>query len=190
VPEWLRDGAALSWNDPQHARRTMTRFLRSAVIAGFGLILSAAAVWQSADAQSATSQPRQDRASRLLRSVDKDNGGTISLDEAKSYASASFDRLDSDHNGMLTLQEYQASVRARLTRANDAERSRLERALTLRETIFRTTNTDKDETVEKPEWLAELEKRFQKADPDHDGTVSVEELRSTYGRALIEVLAP
>jgi hypothetical protein len=166
----------------------MVRRSRSTVI-GLGFILSAA-VWHSADAQGTSTQPRQDRASRLLRSVDKDNDGTISLDEAKSYASASFDRLDPDHDGTLTLQEYQAPLRARLNRASDADRPRLERALKLRETIFRTTNTDKDDTVDKREWLAEVEKRFAKADPDHDGTVSVEELRSTYGRALIEVLAP
>jgi Ca2+-binding EF-hand superfamily protein len=157
--------------------------------AGLGLILSAM-VSYSADAQGAKSQPRQDRASRLLQSIDKDHDGTISLDEAKSYASASFDRLDRDHDGTLTIQEYQAPLRARLNRASDAERARLERALKLRETIFRTMNTDKDDTVDKNEWLAEVEKRFQKADADHEGTVSVEELRSTYGRALIEVLAP
>jgi hypothetical protein len=168
----------------------MTGLSRSAAI-GLGLILSAA-VWQSAEAaqSAAKSQPHQDRASRLLRSVDKDNDETISLDEAKSHATASFDRLDKDHDGTLTLQEYQAPLRARLDRANDAQRTRLERALKLRETIFRTVNTDKDDTVDKNEWLAEVEKRFQKADPDHDGTVSVEELRSKYGRALIEVLAP
>src|ERR687884_530811 len=96
---------------PPARRSSMTcRSRTAAALAALTLVLSAAVGSMPAAAQQA--QQRPDRMSRLLKAVDKDNDGTISLDEAKQYASARFDRYDTNHDGKLTLQEFQAASRA------------------------------------------------------------------------------
>jgi hypothetical protein len=49
---------------------------------------------------------------------------------------------------------------------------------------------DNDGTVSKDEYLAEVEARFNKADHDHEGTLSVQELHTPDGRALVVLLRP
>ena len=130
-------------------------------------------------------QSKQDRMSRLLKAVDKDNDGAISLDEAKQYASARFDRYDTNHDGKLTLQEFQAASRAATSNPQHQERG-----MKLREKMFRAMDKNRNGTVEKDEYFAAIEERFQKADPDRDGTLTVEELRSREGRSLADLIAP
>jgi Ca2+-binding EF-hand superfamily protein len=157
-----------------------------AVLTGLGLVCSAAVIMVPAQAQTQT--PQGVEISRLFKTIDTDNDGTLSLAEVKNYASAHFDGLDADHDGTLTLAEFQAPVLAAFGRAEGARRQRLERALTRRETLFKAMDKDKDGTLSKDEYLAEIEARYTKADADRDGTLTVEELRTPAGRTLAALL--
>ena len=48
---------------------------------------------------------------------------------------------------------------------------------------------DKDQTLDKVEFLALVEKMFKAADQDHDGTLDPTELSTDQGRALVSLLA-
>jgi hypothetical protein len=47
---------------------------------------------------------------------------------------------------------------------------------------------DKDGTLSKDEYLALVEARFNRADTDHDGTVSAAELKTKSGHAFAALL--
>ena len=48
---------------------------------------------------------------------------------------------------------------------------------------------DKDDTLDKAEFLALVEKRFNAADHDHDGKLDAKELSTDEGRAVVALLA-
>ena len=50
---------------------------------------------------------------------------------------------------------------------------------------FAKADPDKDGTLTKDEYLTIVELRFKAADPDNDGTVSVVELQTKAGKALV-----
>jgi hypothetical protein len=102
-----------------------------------------------------------------LRALDTDHDGTVDLDEAKTAASALFDKLDGDHDGTLDKRE----LKGRLTTKQLA-----------------AADTDHDGTLDKNEYLAVVEKSFKAADRDNDGTLDVKELRARPGRVLLRLL--
>jgi Ca2+-binding EF-hand superfamily protein len=103
----------------------------------------------------------------LLRLLDTDNDGTVDLAEAKTAASATFDRLERDKDGTLDKRELSRRMSARELAAADP---------------------DHDGTLSKDEYLAVVEQRFRAADPDHDGTLNARELSSPAGKALLRLL--
>jgi len=105
--------------------------------------------------------------SRLMRSLDTDNDGTLDLSEAKKAAEAVFNRLDRDHDGTLNARE-------------------LRRRMSAKE--FAASDPDKDGTLTKDEYLAIVEQRFKAADRDNDGTLTPRELISRPGRALLRLI--
>jgi EF-hand domain pair len=100
--------------------------------------------------------------------IDRDNDGTIDLDEAKRAAALVFDHLDRHHTGTLS--------RAQLGR----------RRVTAEE--FAWADRDHDGTLTKDEYLALVERQFRAADPDNDGTVSRREFYSRAGLPLRRLL--
>jgi Ca2+-binding EF-hand superfamily protein len=116
------------------------------------------------DGWPALARPRQSRAMALL---DRDNDGTVDLDEAKKSASALFDKLEGDRDGTLDKVE----LRDRLTGAEIV-----------------TADPDKDGTLSKTEYLKIVEDRFKAADPDNDGTLDEKQLRSRGGQKLLRLL--
>ena len=102
-----------------------------------------------------------------LQTLDSDHDGTVDLNEAKTAASALFDRLDRDRDGTLDARELRGRLNARALAAGDP---------------------DNDGTLTKQEYLALVEKRFAAADPDHDGTLDAKELNSRPGRALLRLI--
>jgi Ca2+-binding EF-hand superfamily protein len=103
----------------------------------------------------------------LLLLLDTDNDGTVDLAEAKTAASATFDRLERDKDGTLDKRELSRRMSARELAAADP---------------------DHDGTLSKDEYLAVVEQRFRAADPDHDGTLNAKELSSPAGKALLRLL--
>ncbi|MEA2884362.1 MAG: hypothetical protein QOH32_3618 [Bradyrhizobium sp.] len=102
-----------------------------------------------------------------IRMLDTDNDGTVDLAEAKTAASALFDRLDSDRDGTLDKRELAGRLNAR---------------------EFAAADPDHDGTLTKDEYLAVVEQRFKAADPDKDGTLDARELNSAAGKALLRLL--
>jgi hypothetical protein len=47
---------------------------------------------------------------------------------------------------------------------------------------------DHDKTLTKDEYLALVERRFNAANPDRDGTLDAKELKTKAGRALLKLL--
>ena len=104
----------------------------------------------------------------VVKSVDKDNDGTIDLGEARTAAMAHFEKLDSDHDGTVDKSE---------AKADEVSAS-----------AFTAADPDKDGTVDKKEFAALLDKAFKRADSDNDGTVSAEELTASSGKGLLSMI--
>ncbi|MDR3461605.1 MAG: EF-hand domain-containing protein [Beijerinckiaceae bacterium] len=102
----------------------------------------------------------------FLASVDKDNDGTVSLDEVKAYASARFQALETDKDGTLDAKELKGRLSAR---------------------GFKAANADADKTIDEAEFLAYVEKLFKEAN-DNDDTLDAKELGTPAGRKLIKLL--
>ena len=100
--------------------------------------------------------------------IDRDNDGTIDLDEAKRAAGSLFDHLDRHHTGTLS--------HAQLGK----------RRLTAEE--FSWADRDHDGTLTKDEYLALVERQFRAADTDHEGTVSRAEFNARTGLPLRRLL--
>ena len=53
---------------------------------------------------------------------------------------------------------------------------------------FPKADPDKDKTLDKAEWDAEVERRFKAADTNRDGTLDARELASPAGTTLLRLL--
>jgi hypothetical protein len=135
------------------------RCTRVGWILGFSAILATAPIGLHAYAAA----PPAD----ALRALDTDHDGTVDLNEAKTAASALFDKLDGDHDGTLDKRE----LKGRLTTKQLAG-----------------ADTDHDGTLDKNEYLAVVEKSFKAVDRDNDGTLDVKELRARPGQQLLRLL--
>jgi Ca2+-binding EF-hand superfamily protein len=135
-------------------------------------------------AQDSARAPRPERFARLVKLVDKDGDGAISLAEAQEFAARRFDRLDTGHQGYLTLETYEAPLRRALERASEARRPALERALPRAEAAFKALNKSGDGRLTKEEFLADSRARFAAADTDKDGKLTLDELRHARGHAF------
>ena len=135
-------------------------------------------------AQTTAPSPRPERFARLVKLVDKDGDGTISLEEAQGFAALRFDRLDTEHKGYLTLDTYEAPLRRAIERASEARRPALERALPRAEAAFKALNKAGDGRLTKDEFLADSRSRFAAADTDRNGKLTIDELRHVRGHAF------
>jgi hypothetical protein len=106
--------------------------------------------------------------SLVLSKIDTDHDGSVSLTEAKAAATAKFDALDTDKEGTLDVNELTGILSPNAVKKADK---------------------DKDQTLDKAEFLALVEKMFKAADQDHDETLDPTELSTDQGRALVSLLA-
>jgi Ca2+-binding EF-hand superfamily protein len=104
--------------------------------------------------------------SAFLKAVDKDNDGTVTLDEVKAYASERFKTLEADKDGTLDVKE----LKGRLSK-----------------TGFKSANGDADKTLDETEFLGYVETLFKAAN-DGDDTLDAKELNSAAGKKLITLL--
>ncbi|GAA0600170.1 hypothetical protein GCM10009416_42730 [Craurococcus roseus] len=110
----------------------------------------------------------QERRPGLMRALDLDRNGALSLAEAKSAAAKRYDDLNPDLDDALDREEA--------------------RRRSLAPATFRAADADRNGAVSKAEWLALVERRFGAADPDRDGSLSRAELRSEKGKAAARFL--
>ncbi len=103
----------------------------------------------------------------LLQAFDINKNGRLELAEVKSAAAARYDELDPDQDDKLDAREA-GSV--------------------LRDEAFRRADTDGDGTVSKAEYLAYVEKMFELANPDKDGSLDRAELSMEAGQTLLKLL--
>jgi Ca2+-binding EF-hand superfamily protein len=106
-------------------------------------------------------------AASALQTLDPDKDGTVDLNEAKTAASALFDKLDVNHDGALDRKELKDRVSAE---------------------DWKVADPDNDKTISKDEYLAFVEVAFKRANPDNDGTIDAKELKTPAGRALLRLL--
>jgi Ca2+-binding EF-hand superfamily protein len=102
-----------------------------------------------------------------IKMLDTDNDGTIDLEEAKKAAAAQFAKLDTDHEGTLDARELRGRLTAKALKAADP---------------------DKDGTLTMDEYLAIVTQRFNAANKDNDGTLDANEMKTSAGRALLQLL--
>src|SRR5205823_5826579 len=96
-----------------------------------------------------------------------DHDGTLSLEEIKKAATVQFQVLDRKQKGYLT-------------------RAQLAGKLTYQQ--FRQANTD-GRTMDLNEFLSIVEKLFRAADKDKNDTLDKEELKTSAGRALLQLFS-
>jgi Ca2+-binding EF-hand superfamily protein len=106
-------------------------------------------------------------AASALQTLDPDKDGTVDLNEAKTAASALFDKLDVDHDGTVDRKELGDRISAE---------------------DWKTADPDNDKTISKDEYLAFVEVAFKRANPDNDATIDAKELKTPAGRALLRLL--
>jgi Ca2+-binding EF-hand superfamily protein len=106
-------------------------------------------------------------AASALKALDPDKDGTVDLNEAKTAASALFDKLEKDNDGTLDRKELHGRI-------PDAD--------------WAVADPDNDKTISKDEYLAYVEALFKKADTDNDGTLDAKELKTPAGHALQRLL--
>jgi Ca2+-binding EF-hand superfamily protein len=106
-------------------------------------------------------------AASALKTLDPDKDGTVDLNEAKTAASALFDKLEKDKDGTLDRKELHGRI-------PEAE--------------WVVADPDNDKTISKDEYLAYIEALFKKADTDNDGTLDAKELKTPASHALLRLL--
>src|SRR5262245_64772494 len=122
-------------------------------------------------------EAQQAEIDRLIKLVDKSGSGKISFEDAKKFVLDRFDKLDHDHDGTLTLAELQAPLREQVIKAKGGEKNRLQSSLKLLEAEFKAMDKDHDGTVDKDEYVALLQSRFDAANRDKDQTLEANELK-------------
>ena len=111
------------------------------------------------------SAPRN--AAAAIKRWDRSGKGVLDLKAVSDAAMVQFEMLDMDHNGRLTEKQL-ASV------------------LTPQE--FAAANLDRDATIGAEEWFDLVRRRFYAANPDHDGSLSLSELKTPAGQALLKLI--
>ncbi len=130
-----------------------SQFCAIALVAGIGL---------ACDHSAALAKGK--RTCAALKIVDRDNDGTVDLNEINRAADAAFGKLDKNKDGTLSPRE----LHGRLSGSE-----------------FKAVDRDSDGTLSRDEYLAAVRARFNAADINGEGTVSCREAESSAGRALL-----
>lgn len=116
-----------------------------------------------------------------LSLVDQNHDGVISDDEAAVRQEEAFIRRDKDGDGVLVPQEY-INFRAGDSAAWGVDASWRQAQQSRKERWFREMDVNGDARVDKVEFMAAAQRRYEAADLDSDGKVSVWEFRSQRNR--------
>jgi Ca2+-binding EF-hand superfamily protein len=169
-------------------RRFAVAFLATTVVAIAALPVASQTISpgpRGAGSSGDSAKPRADRTAGLLRHLDADNDGKLSLAEVDAFVTKRFDRLDTDHKGYVTLDDFEARQHHALERATtDKRRASIEKSLPRYEAAYKVLNTAGNGHLTKDEYLAASHARFTAADTDKDGKLSLDELRAAKGKAF------
>ena len=99
--------------------------------------------------------------------LDRDNSGTLMLDEYAAEGRARFDAMDVDHNFRVSAGEMEAAEPQRDGQMSAAQRIALE-------------DDDQDGELSVDEHAAVVEAMFEQADADDDGSLEPAEFKSGY----------
>lgn len=112
-----------------------------------------------------------------MATIDDNNDGFISDDEAAAQVESVFALMDSDDDGELTTEEYMA-VRMGFGPGWGRNEARQKQMQDRKKARFGEMDTDKNGTVSKAEFIAGGKARFMAADSDKDGKVTPWEFRA------------
>lgn len=110
-----------------------------------------------------------------LSTIDTNNDGLISDDEAAAQVEAVFAAMDSDENGELTMDEYMAVSMGPGTGLNSSRKKLMQERKKAR---FPEMDADKNGNVSQAEFIAAGKARFEAADTNKDGKVTPWEFRA------------
>ena len=103
----------------------------------------------------------------VMTMLNHDNDQTLEIPEVIDAATKLFSEINPD---------------------NDMTLERKETAGRLTDSDWKAVNKDKDDTLEMDEWLSVARNRFNAADANKDGKLSVSELDSPAGQSLIKMI--
>jgi Ca2+-binding EF-hand superfamily protein len=109
-------------------------------------------------------QPYLPASPKTFNKADVDSNGKITSAELAPKAGRRFARLDADSNGQVTLAEIDAALQKALERRKAR--------------MLETLDANKDSQISRAELDAAVDRLIAAADADHDGGVTMEEVRS------------
>jgi hypothetical protein len=127
-----------------------------------------ALLWPAVVAMTLTALPASAMSgAEVMKMLNHDNDQTLEIPEVIDAATKLFSEINPD---------------------NDTTLERKETAGRLTESDWKAVNKDHDDTLEMDEWLLVARKRFNAADANKDGKLTVAELDSPAGQALIKLM--
>lgn len=161
---------------------TSRLFLASAL--GIAVAAGGIAYAASQDARALTRAEALSEAREHFARMDANKDGKLDAADRGSrhqqMAGAMFDRMDADRNGSISREEWNSGA-ARLAEA-DGKREELRHMLRMgRPARPMMGDTDGDRAISAQEFEARAMKRFEEADADKDGTVTMAERMTARG---------
>jgi len=131
------------------------------------LALLVASIWMMVQSPAVSAQTS---GADAVKMHDADNDGTLDLAECKAAGAATFDKLDADKS--TTLDQQELGDRASIMIVPASRHGYM----------FFETRPSKDD------YISFIAKQFDRADPNHEGTLDAEELGTEEGQALVKLL--
>jgi hypothetical protein len=169
----------------------MRKLTLSLIVGGAAVAFGGVASAQPAQApeQAMTRTAVEQRTDQAFARLDANRDGKLDQADREARQKVRFDRIDANHDGAVTYAEFTAARgnfeqarKDRLARrGDDAGRHHAGRGghrFALGRFAARTADADKDGAVTKAEFQTAALQRFDRADANHDGTVTPDEAKA------------
>lgn len=143
-----------------------------AVTAALGIGCAGAASAQTGTGAEAGTQGAGDRHQQMFQRIDADANGSISQQEMESWRSKAVFRLDADGDGRVSKEEVDRHIAQRQSQGAQAPDSGQ---------FFATYDANADGAIDPEELRSGGSQRFQTADTDANGELSMEEWQALHG---------
>ena len=152
--------------------RPKTGALALAAALALSVGFTGVAAAQTATGTTGGSDAGGDRTQMLFKRIDADANGSISQSEMETWRSAAVFRMDSDSDGKVSKEEVEAHLAQRQTQGGKTQDSA---------GFFQTYDANGDDAIDQDELKNGGSKRFQTADTDANGELSMEEWQTLSG---------